>query len=63
MAVQEVLPMKLDAFYISMLSEKYRSGKRKFVKGLINGWRSNIFAGKNNNEYSSLIYVIKMGQK
>jgi 2-polyprenyl-3-methyl-5-hydroxy-6-metoxy-1,4-benzoquinol methylase len=55
------IPMKLDAFYICLLSEKYKTGKMSiasmavaFMKGLKSNWTA-----KKNNEYSSLIYVIR----
>lgn len=54
----EILPMKFDAFYISMLSEKNITDKTKFLCPLINGMKSNLHARKENN-YSSLIFVIK----
>ncbi|TRW22186.1 class I SAM-dependent methyltransferase [Flavobacterium zepuense] len=62
-AVQElelikILPMKFDSFYVSLLSEKYKTGKMNFFKGFINGLRSNMKA-KKNLEYSSHIYVLK----
>lgn len=53
-------PMKFDAFYVSLLSEKYKSGKMNYVEGFWNGWRSNMKA-KRSGEYSSLIYVFKHG--
>lgn len=28
----EVLPMKFDSFYVSLLSEKYKNGKMNFLK-------------------------------
>jgi 2-polyprenyl-3-methyl-5-hydroxy-6-metoxy-1,4-benzoquinol methylase len=54
------LPMKLDAFYVSLLSEKYQRKPQAtmFIKAIINGIRSNYFAHK-QNEYSSLIYIVK----
>jgi 2-polyprenyl-3-methyl-5-hydroxy-6-metoxy-1,4-benzoquinol methylase len=58
--VEKIIPMKLDAFYVSMLSEKQKNGKNSFLamlKGFLIGMKSNY--GKNDNEYSSLIYVIK----
>lgn len=58
MKLVKTLPMKYDAFYVSLLSEKYKSGRINFVKGFWNGFRSNwksMFSG----EYSSLIYVLK----
>jgi hypothetical protein len=59
--IAETIPMKLDAYYISLLSERYREGNRgvmNIIKATINGTRSNLSARK-NLEYSSLIYVIK----
>jgi predicted SAM-dependent methyltransferase len=57
--ILKVLPMKLDSFYISLLSEKYETGKQKYFNAVINGIRSNNFAKRNKNNYSSLIYVLK----
>jgi 2-polyprenyl-3-methyl-5-hydroxy-6-metoxy-1,4-benzoquinol methylase len=57
--ILKVLPMKLDSFYISLLSEKYATGKQKYFNAVINGIRSNNFAKRNKNNYSSLIYVLK----
>ena len=57
--ISRIVPMKLDAFYISLLSEKYLHGKQNYLRAFINGIRSNNFARMNKNEYSSLIYVIK----
>lgn len=58
--VSDTIPMKLDALYVSMLSEKYLAGKQSittFTKGLVTGLLSNIKA-KNNN-YSSIIYIVR----
>ena len=54
----KVLPMKLDAFYVSLLSEKYkgRSGLTQWVNGFITGLRSNLKA-RQTGEWSSLIYT------
>ncbi|MEW5676498.1 class I SAM-dependent methyltransferase [Flavobacterium enshiense] len=54
----KVLPMVFDSFYVSLLSEKYKTGKMNFVKGFINGLRSNVKA-KQNFEFSSHIYVLE----
>ena len=59
--VVTTLPMKLDAYYVSLLSEKYRHGKLNPLttsRAIVNGLRSNISA-RTTTEYSSLIYVIK----
>lgn len=58
LSVVEIIPMKFDAFYVSLLSEKYKSGKMNVMKAFKTGWRSNQLA-KTSKEYSSLIYVIK----
>lgn len=55
----ETIPQKLDAYYVSLLSEKYKKGAFKFIKAFIIGWLSNRWAHKNNNNYSSLIYIFK----
>jgi 2-polyprenyl-3-methyl-5-hydroxy-6-metoxy-1,4-benzoquinol methylase len=57
--IHEIIPMKLDAFYISLLSEKYLKGRRDYFHAFINGIWSNNFARKNKNNYSSLIFVLK----
>lgn len=58
MKLTQVLPMVFDSFYVSLLSEKYKTGKMNFVTGFFIGLQSNIKA-KRNLEYSSHIYVIK----
>lgn len=60
MKIIETIPMKLDAVYVSMLSEKYRANGQSiltFAKGLYQGLLSNLKA-KNKN-YSSLIYIAR----
>ena len=56
----EKIPMHLDAFYVSMLSEKY-SGNGGFgtIAGGISGMRTLMSAGKNVEEASSLIYIAR----
>ena len=56
--VEKVKPMWFDAFYVSMLSEKYKSGKMNLIKGCFIGLLSNIKALA-TKEASSLIYIIK----
>lgn len=51
-------PMPLDAFYISLLSERYKGSRLSAVKGFLQGLQSNakaVFTG----EFSSLFYVLK----
>ena len=58
MVVEETLPMKFDSYYVSLLSEKYKTGKSNPIKAFYRGFLSNRSA-KSTTEYSSLIYVIK----
>lgn len=58
--VKHILPMKLDAYYVSLLSNKYKhNGHIKPVKSLITGYKSNASAIKNELNYSSNIYIIR----
>jgi hypothetical protein len=56
--IKEILPMKFDSYYVSLLSEKYRFGKENYIKSIITGYKSNRYANLNNNNYSSLIYIV-----
>ncbi|NAS31605.1 methyltransferase domain-containing protein [Flavobacteriaceae bacterium R38] len=56
--VDKILPMKFDAYYVSLLSEKYKNGKMNVFKAFFNGFHSNLNA-LSTKEYSSLIYVLK----
>ena len=51
-------PMKFDAYYVSMLSEKYLQNSMYLPSAFITGLISNLKARKKNN-YSSMIYVVK----
>jgi SAM-dependent methyltransferase len=51
-------PMWFDAFYISLLSSKYRTGSTSWLGAGINGIRSNFKALMNKKKASSLIYII-----
>lgn len=55
--IVSTIPMKFDSYYVSMLSEKYMGNSSHFLRGMINGYRSNQKA-KKTREYSSLIYVL-----
>ena len=57
--VLEKKPMWFDAFYISLLSSKYKnSGRANLPGAFITGLRSNIGALMNADHCSSLIYII-----
>ncbi|GAA3656109.1 class I SAM-dependent methyltransferase [Flavivirga jejuensis] len=58
MKVIKIKPMLYDAFYVSLLSEKYKNGKMNPIKGFWIGFLSNLKAIK-SKEASSLIYIIK----
>ena len=61
MKLEKVLPMKFDSFYVSLLSEKYKSGKMNFFKafyvGLLSNWKA-----RSSFEHSSHIYIIRNDQ-
>lgn len=54
-----ILPMVFDSFYVSILSEKYQTGKTNLFTAVWNGFRSNISALKTGKTSSSQIYLIK----
>ncbi len=55
--VETIKPMWYDSFYVSLLSEKYKSGKSNPAKAFINGMTSNIEALFDKTKCSSLIYI------
>lgn len=58
--VETILPMKLDAYYVSLLSESYKkpatNAFTKYFRAFYQGWKSNR-AARITGEYSSLIYI------
>lgn len=56
--VVSVYPMKFDAYYVSLLSERYMKKGLPYVRALINGYKSNKKASVSGN-YSSMIFVVK----
>lgn len=58
MKLVKTLPMVFDAYYVSLLSEKYKSGFMNPFKAFWIGFMSNRKA-KSSKEYSSQIYIIK----
>jgi 2-polyprenyl-3-methyl-5-hydroxy-6-metoxy-1,4-benzoquinol methylase len=57
--IEKIQPMWFDSFYVSMLSEKYKTGHSNLLKGCWYGLRSNMKALSKRRRASSLIYVIK----
>lgn len=60
--VHAIIPMKLDAYYVSLLSEKNKSEGQLSVygslKAILAGLRSNL-RGKRGMNYSSLLYIVQ----
>lgn len=57
--VESIQPMKFDSYYVSLLSESYKNKYFNYSRAFLSGWKSNSYARKNNNNYSSLIYIVK----
>ena len=55
----EKKPMLFDSFYVSLLSEEFKTGKKNFINGFINGLLSNIFGILTKRGCSSIIYVFE----
>ncbi|MEN8885299.1 MAG: class I SAM-dependent methyltransferase [Winogradskyella sp.] len=54
----KTLPMRFDAYYVSLLSEKYKTGKMNPLSAFWIGFKSNL-SGRVSKEYSSHIYILK----
>lgn len=57
--IEEIKPMWLDSFYVSMLSEKIKTGNKNPLKAIAIGLASNLKALLQTKEYSSLIFIAK----
>ncbi|MDQ6814868.1 MAG: class I SAM-dependent methyltransferase [Bacteroidota bacterium] len=57
--LEECKPMWFDSFYVSMLSEKYKFGKNKFIRAFWIGLVSNMKAFYDPKKCSSVIYIIR----
>lgn len=57
--LEERYPMPMDAFYVSMLSEKYKGSRFSFVKGLWTGMLAWFSALGKKERSSSMIYVFR----
>lgn len=58
----KIKPMIFDSYYVSLLSEKYKTGKSFSIKAIFIGLWSNISA-MSTREYSSQIYCYKKSDK
>ena len=52
-------PMPFDAFYVSMLTEKYKKSRYPFLKGLITGIEAWFASQARKERSSSIIYVFR----
>ncbi|MFM1962808.1 MAG: hypothetical protein RLZZ172_1653 [Bacteroidota bacterium] len=57
--IVKVLPMWFDAFYVSLLSEKYKHGKMRILPAILQGFYSNFSALISPGTCSSQIYIVK----
>jgi 2-polyprenyl-3-methyl-5-hydroxy-6-metoxy-1,4-benzoquinol methylase len=62
--LEAILPMKMDAYYVSLLSEQYTAGRQSpsllsYWQAFWAGRKSNQLAQKHQNNYSSLVFVLK----
>ena len=57
--IERVIPMRFDAFYVSLLSEKYQNKYFNYIRSFVTGCISNSYGRNNNLNYSSLIYIVK----
>jgi 2-polyprenyl-3-methyl-5-hydroxy-6-metoxy-1,4-benzoquinol methylase len=56
--VKEIFPQKLDAYYVSLLSEKYRSGSNNYPNAFFAGLFSNLKAKNPDFGFSSQIFIL-----
>ena len=58
LVLRDTLPMPLDAYYVSLLSEKHRAERAGGLLTVLKaGYRSNQYAEQHEGQYSSLLYV------
>jgi 2-polyprenyl-3-methyl-5-hydroxy-6-metoxy-1,4-benzoquinol methylase len=56
--ITAMFPQKMDAYYVSLLSEKYKTGRSGYFKAAINGFWSNFVSGSQNRGHSSQIFIL-----
>ena len=57
--VAAMLPMPMDAFYVGMLSTRYRDGQPSYAEAIRVGLTSNRLARKGPQNSSSIIYILR----
>lgn len=55
--LHDIKPMVFDAYYVSLLSEKYKTGAQRYLAAVWRGFVSNQKAGK--EKWSSQIYILR----
>jgi SAM-dependent methyltransferase len=55
-------PMWFDSFYVSLLSEEYKTGKKNWIRAVAVGLYSNL-RGIFTKEFSSHIYILQKGDR
>jgi 2-polyprenyl-3-methyl-5-hydroxy-6-metoxy-1,4-benzoquinol methylase len=58
--IRKIYPQKLDAYYVSMLSEKYKNGKPSYLTSVFHGFRSNCNAKNKERGHSSMIFILSV---
>jgi 2-polyprenyl-3-methyl-5-hydroxy-6-metoxy-1,4-benzoquinol methylase len=58
--IEEIKPMWYDSVYVSMLSEKNKTGDSHPLKAFVNGIISNLEAVSDHSKCSSLIYIVSV---
>lgn len=61
MQILNIFPQRLDAYYVSLLSEKYRKGKSGYITAFLRGFSSNSKASQPGVGHSSQIFIIRPG--
>ncbi|MDB5191708.1 MAG: class SAM-dependent methyltransferase [Segetibacter sp.] len=58
-SIETIKPMWFDSFYVSMLSEQYKTGHGNILRAFWTGLLSNMKASSDNKKCSSVIYIIR----
>src|SRR5690606_17291009 len=56
--IKKTIPMIFDSYYVSLLSEGYKTNSKNIIYGIKNGYKSNKMAKKDSN-FSSILYIMK----
>lgn len=57
--IEKIHPMPLDAFYVSILSEKYKGNRFALLKGMLIGLSAWFVSLTDKTKSSSLVYIIR----